>query len=118
MNGLTATNAYLAAYPRSGYEAARRSASDLLTRTDVQNEIARIRATAALLPGSAVLTLAEKRNALASFVRAANGMSESGDIVKTRDKLAAIALDNDLAGEGSEAKGNAGIAGLLTKLRK
>lgn len=40
MESLNATRAYMKVYPKTGYEAARRSASDLLTKPDIKAEIA------------------------------------------------------------------------------
>lgn len=68
---------------------------------------------------AAVLTIVEKRKFLARVVRAKlkeepaesdlwQEVEITGDKVKKKmpDKLRAIALDNDLAGDGSEAKAN------------
>lgn len=68
---------------------------------------------------TAVLTIVEKRRFLARVVRAKlkeepaesdlwQEVEITGDKVKKKmpDKLRAIALDNDLAGDGSEAKAN------------
>lgn len=115
--GLNATQAYIGAYPKSSVEAARRSASDLLTNPDVQAEIERMRKKAEERAGSAVLTLAEKRMKLAAIVRQEKPEIDGCELSVT-DKLKAIALDNDLAGEGSEAKGNEGLAALIARLRK
>jgi hypothetical protein len=60
--------------------------------------------------GETVLSLKEKREFLAGVVRLNKD--------KTQDKLAAIRLDNDLAGEGSEAKGMGALAALLGRVRK
>ena len=106
VSGLNATQAYLAAYPNSSEEGARRSASVLLTKLDVSAEIERMRRKAEERAGSAVLTLAEKRAKLAAIVR------------QDKPVIKAIALDNDLAGEGSEAKGNEGLSALIARLRK
>lgn len=95
--GLNQTVAYLAAYPKASDETARRAASVLMTKHDIITEIARIRASAALLPGSAVLTLADKRNGLAAIFRS-NG-EHLGSEVKTSDRLRALELDAKLAGE-------------------
>lgn len=71
---------------------------------------------------SALLTVSEKRAFLASVVRASVATTEDGsplwqeieitpDKVKRKmpDKLRAIALDNDLAGDGSEAAAAAAL---------
>jgi phage terminase small subunit len=142
VSGLNATRAYCAAYPESSEEAARRSASDLLTKPDIRGEIAELREKAEGMAGSAVLTLAEKRKWLARLLRAnvttlltdvdgdlLAGMdaeqkrgegNENIEIVKLRicDKIAAIKLDNDLAGEGEEAKANDALTALLGRIRK
>ena len=105
----------------------------MFAKSAIQAEIARIRAKAELLSGGAVLTLVEKRKFVARLLRSNLSTfdaevdgdllqevsdTEFGKKIKLCGKMEAIKLDNDLAGEGSEAKGNAGIAGLLTKLRK
>ncbi len=131
VRGDNATGAYRAAYPRSTAAAARRSASDLLTKPDIQKEIQRLRDKADKKAGSAVLSLIEKRTFLARLVRGRVGKlppdsdlwnsiktTEMGTEYRLPDKLAAIKLDNDLAGEGSEAGANDGLAELLTRIRK
>jgi hypothetical protein len=55
-----------------------------------------------------VLTLIEKRQITAQIAR-------TGE--KDSDRLKAIQVDNDLAGEGSEAKGQGALAALLGRLR-
>lgn len=125
------TAAYRAAYPKSSAESARRSASELLTKPDIIAELARIRAVAESLPGSAPLTLAEKRNFIAGLVRAAPALlppdsnlwqsvkvTEQGTEYRLPDKLAAIKLDNDLAGEGSESEANDALTALLGRVSK
>lgn len=112
------TAAYLGAYPKSSRRAAETSASDLLRKPEIVAEIARIRQKAEEKAGSAVLTLAEKRKTLAGIVRAARGRSADGDEVKVSDKISAIKLDNDLAGEGSEAGANDALGELLKRVRK
>lgn len=129
--GLNATDAYVAAYPKSSKAAARRSASDLLTNPDIASEIARLRDEAARQPGYCVLTVAQKRDFLYRLVTAKvselpadsdlwNSIktTEHGVEYKLPDKLKAIETDNDLAGEGSEARGNEGLAALIARLRK
>lgn len=111
------TSAYLSAYPKSTEAAAGVSAHRLLKSAKILAEIARIRRKAEEKAGSAILTLAEKRSKLAGVVRAANGQLD-GSEVRISDKLAAIKLDNDLAGEGSEAGANDALGELLAKLRK
>ena len=117
VSALNATDAYCAAYPNSSRAAAGRSASDLLKFPEITAEIARLRKAAESVAGSAVLTLAEKRSKLAGIVRERSGEHDACT-VSLGDKLKAIALDNDLAGDGSEAKGNEGLAALIARLRK
>ncbi|WP_397382822.1 terminase small subunit [Prosthecobacter sp.] len=144
--GLNQTEAYLEAYPNSSAEAARRSASDLLTKPDIQAEISRMRKAAEDKAGSAVMTLAEKRMFLARVVRTPVGeVDPTSDLcqeyhrtrqmvgrgedaeewetekIKTASKLEAIKIDNDLSGDGAEAEGNkalGGLAALILRLRK
>jgi len=81
-----------------------------------------------------ILTMLEKREFLARVVRTPVGeVTEMSDLcqekdetfgdnpklkIKMPDKLRAIALDNDLAGEGSEAKGQDAMVALLGRLRQ
>jgi hypothetical protein len=129
--GLNATEAYCEAYPKSTKAAARRSASDLLTNPDIAREIENIRKAASEVPGSAKLTIAEKRDFIARLVKAkVSEISASSDLwqsvkqnefgieYKLPGKLEAIKLDNDLAGEGSEATAADALAGLLGRIRK
>lgn len=136
VRGLNATQAYLRAYPKCSEEAARRNGSRLLTKADVEAEIARMRRKAEEKSGSAVLTLAEKRKFLARVVRADLAAGDiDGDLLQSVDferrqdgreiekqrvcdKLGAIKLDNDMAGEGSEAEANGALAALMGRIRK
>lgn len=81
-----------------------------------------------------VLTMLEKRQFLARVVRmkgAAIDEEDDGDLINgvrydkqgrrmlvLPDKIAAVKLDNDLAGDGSEAKGHDAMAELIARLRK
>lgn len=127
------TAAYRAAYPKSSLKAAESGASRMLRRDKVKAEIQRIRDKAQEKAGSAVLTIAEKRMFLARAKRlnlSEFDLSEHGDLVQSIepgehgtkyrfvDKLAAIKLDNDLAGEGSEAGANDALQALLGRIRK
>ena len=127
--GLNGTEAYLAAYPRSTRRAAEPGASRLLRNAKVKAEIAKLRAEAAKVAGSAVLTLAEKRIFLAQVVRACVATlphdsplwvsvkkGKDGTEYRLPDKIAAIKLDNDLAGEGSEAGANDALGELLGRV--
>lgn len=102
-----------------------------MTFADVKQEIARLRDEASRQPGYCVLTVAQKRDFLYRLVTAkVSELSADSDLwnsIKTTehgveyklpDKLKAIETDNDLAGEGSEAKGNEGLAALIARLRK
>lgn len=129
--GMTATEAYRAAYPKASADTARKNAARLKANEGVKSEVSRLRAAAQEKAGSAVLTLVEKRSFLARLVRAeiAN-LAESSDLFvsikrgkdgtefKLGDKLRAIELDNDLAGEGSEAEGQDALAKLLERVMK
>lgn len=133
VSGLNHGDAYAAAYPSAKRNSAAANATRLLKKDEIQAEIARIRAAAEREAGSAVLTLAEKRKFMARLVRtnlSLLDMEKDGDLlqeisdtehgkkVKLASKLDAVKLDNDLAGEGSEAKGNEGLAALMVRLRK
>jgi hypothetical protein len=137
--GKTATDAYAIAYPKSSPKASESGASRLLRNDKVKAEIARLRAKADEKAGSAVLTLAEKRSFLKRllFANVAQlDVAEDGDLlagldrvdgsegsvgvlkIRLPDKLAAIKLDNDLAGDGSEAGANDALQGLLERVMK
>lgn len=132
--GMTAAEAYGAAYPKAAPDSARKNAARLAGQAEVKAEVARMRAKADELAGSAVLTLMEKRIFLARIVRANLAELDTGkdgdlltgyeDSPKTgiklriADKLEAIRLDSDLAGEGSEAQADDAISDLIRELRK
>lgn len=113
--GLSATDAYMAAYPAATPANAAKNTSRLTKNDEIMREVERIRAAAALLPGSAFLTIQEKRNFLARVVRSKPSdagpnnpdsivaMSKAGPYYTFPDKLRALAEDNDLAGDGAEA---------------
>ena len=116
-SGLSFVDAYAEAYPDANPGSARRAASRLASNVDIQREVERIRQSAEGVGGQALLTLLEKRMFLARVVRAALStvpegsdlwqeikVTEQGVSRKLPDKLRAIALDNDLAGEGAEAE--------------
>ena len=126
-----AAAAYRAAYPKSSGNAANTSASRLLKNADIQAEVSRIRNAASGIVGMAVLSIAEKRDFIARLVRARVGelrsdsdlwqsikTTEAGTEYRLPDKLRAIQADNDLAGVGSTAAGNEGLAALIGRLRK
>jgi hypothetical protein len=96
----------------------------------VKVEIVRLRAAADQTAGSAVLDCAEKRRFLARLIRVnLSALDEvlDGDLLqvceldkgKLRmrlfDKIHAIELDNDLAGEGTQAEAKDRLAGLLAR---
>jgi hypothetical protein len=129
--GLNLTDAYVAAYPRAERHSATPLASRLRRQPGVQAEIARIRKAAEDVPGSAILTLAEKRDFLARLVRAKvetlpadsdlwNSIKHMkyGTEYKLPNKLSAIILDNDLAGDGSDANAADALAELLGRVRR
>ena len=126
-----AAAAYRAAYPKSSGAAANTSASRLLKNADIQAEVSRIRNAATGVVGMAVLSIAEKRDFIARLVRARVGelrgdsdlwqsikATEAGTEYRLPDKLAAIKADNDLSGQGAEARGNEGLAALIARIRK
>lgn len=130
VSGLNGTDAYAAAYPKASRDAARSGAPVLLAKPSIQRAVTALRARAAELAGGAVLTLAEKRIRLARYVRGqpkdAKRDNEDCELMMTKagpryvfpSKLAAIKLDNDLAGEGSEAGADNALTELLTRIRK
>jgi phage terminase small subunit len=100
--GLNQTEAYRAAYPRASYDTARNKAAQLVAKGCIQAEIERLREKADAAAGSAVLTLAEKRAALAAIVRAKDGVTAGGIEVRAGDVVRAIALDSELAPSASD----------------
>ena len=107
----------MTAYVAAGYsqKAAHQNATGLRANAGIMARVAWIQRQAAK---SAVLTIEEKRLFIARVLRTPIGeidetsdlaqgvkySDEGGKEIKMPDKLRAIAIDNDLAGEGSEAK--------------
>ena len=100
-NGL---EAYRAAHPGAAYNTAVGAAPKVFKRPEIQAEIARLRALEQQKPGSATMTLIEKRKFLARIVRARIALlpedsdlwqsvkrSMRGKIFRLPDKLLAIA---------------------------
>ena len=127
--GLSQTDAYRAAFPKCKPTSVEANAFRLMANDGVVMEIERLRAEAARLPGSAVLTIAEKRDFIARVVRCKVGeephdsdlwssvkVGPQGAEYRLPDKLAAIKADNDLAGDGSEAEGSDALAEFLRTL--
>lgn len=125
--GETATNACLAAYGIKSPTNARTSAARLLKKAEIIAEIERQRKLAEGMAGSSVLTLLEKRQWIARLIRADLAKGDvPGDLwagcdtettakgvvvrkIRLPDKIAAIKIDNDLAGVGVEAEANQAI---------
>ena len=114
--GLTATAAYLAAYPSATRDTARKNAGRLKANEGVTAEVQRLRSQAAQLPGSPLLSIREKREYLARLVRAQVLLApdnsdlwqeitqtEQGTKRKLGDKLKALMIDNEMAGESNES---------------
>ena len=129
--GVSATRAYMSAYPNAGYATANTTACKILARPEVRAEIARLRAQAQTMAGSAVMTLIEKRSFLARVVRAQIALlpedsdlwqsvshTHCGSIYRLPDKLQAIVEDTRLAGLDTEAAGYDSLAQWLATLRK
>jgi len=129
--GVSATRAYMAAYPNASYGTASTSAYKLLQRPGVQAEILRLRVQAQQAAGSAVMTLIEKRSFLARVVRAQIALlphdsdlwqsvhhSSHGTFYRLPDKIEAIIADNDLSADGAEVAGQDSLTQLLISLRK
>lgn len=121
-------NAAGKAYELAGYKRDDASACRLSRNAKVQARIEWLKRQAAAVD---VLTIAEKRQFLARLVRCKpaeeppesdlwNGIedTEQGRRYKLPDKLRAIALDNDLAGDGAEAGGQKALGELVKRLRK
>lgn len=116
------------AYEAAGYKRDDGCASRLLRNAKVAARVDWLKRQAAAVD---VLTIAEKRQFLARLVRCKpavephdsdlwNGVEAVDGVIKYKlpDKLRAIALDNDLAGEGAEASGQKALAELVKRLRK
>ncbi len=130
VSGLTPAEAWKKAHPRvKSAAAARAAAKRALGDAEVCAEIQRLRDLAASQAGGAVLTLVEKRKFLARLVRAQiASLPEDSDLFvsitrgrkgteyRLGDKLAAIKLDNNLAGDGSEAEKEDALGGLLRRV--
>lgn len=117
-----------AAYVLAGYKESPASATRLSKKVNVESRVAWLQGQAAT---DTVLSIREKREFLARVMRTPIGeVNRTSDLCqeftdtpdstkyKMPDKLGAIRLDNDLAGEGSEAKGAGALALLLGRLRK
>jgi hypothetical protein len=124
--GKSATEAYCAAYPRATSESARKHAARLKAQADVREEIERMRKLAEEKAGAAIMQLFEKRKFLARVVRARVGsLGENSDLLqsirrgknivewKLPDKIAAIQLDNKMAGQGEADGADDSIAKLI-----
>jgi hypothetical protein len=118
VRGLSPTKAYCEAYPRSAHKSAMANAYRLLKADAVKAEIERLKGAAAKLAGSEAMTREEKQRFLARLVHAnlaTLNAALDGDLLQSyevdkgklrlrlADKLHAIAVDNDLAGEGTQA---------------
>lgn len=117
--GDNATVAYASAYPKSSKAAARTSASDLLINPDIKTEIQRLRDKADEKAGSAVLTLARKRELLALMAEGEEPTREEAlpeGRKRVYDRAKAIELDAKLAGEFAEDKNKAAEVDALTSL--
>jgi hypothetical protein len=110
--GMSATRAYSAAYPNASHGTAASNAYNLLRRPGVDAEILRLRTLAQQAPGSAVMTLFEKRSFLARVVRSQIALlpresdlwervwdSRGGTFYRLPDKIEAIKLDNKLSAD-------------------
>jgi phage terminase small subunit len=128
--GASATDAYR----RAGYRAKDADVTGPRLLGDVGNGIAaRVDWIKLQAASDTVLTIREKREFLASVVRTPIGEIDEGSPLcqsvkigsegereyKMPCKIRSILADNDLAGEGSEAKANEAVAeSLAAKLRK
>jgi phage terminase small subunit len=132
VRGLSVTEAYGQAYPRSTRRSACRSGCQLLKDGEVIAEIARLRAAAAKIAGPRLLQTPEKRVFLARHVRA-NPVNldpvRDGDLLQVfevdkegnldwqlGDKLHAIKVDNDLARESAPADENDELAAMIKRI--
>ena len=113
----------------AGYtkERARKTASEFGTNRDISDRVEWLQRQAAK---GTVLSIQEKREYLALVVRTplakvdensvlcqSAKYTEDGIEIKMADKLKAISLDNDLAGEGAEAKAMGAAADALAVIK-
>lgn len=116
------------AYGAAGYKRDDAAASRLSRNIKVKARVVWLKRQAA---ASDVLSIIEKRRFIARLVRCKpavephysdlwNGVEAVDGVIKYKlpDKMRAIALDNDLAGEGAEASGNKALGELVKRLRK
>jgi len=116
------------AYGVAGYKRDDAAASRLSRNVKVKARVTWLKRQAA---ASDVLTIAEKRRFLARVMRCKaavephdsdlwNGVEAVDGVIRYKlpDKMRAIALDNDLAGEGAEAGGQKALGELVKRLRK
>lgn len=128
--GMKAFDAHAAAYPEAKGNAGRKYAYELLAKSEIEAEIARMRALAQEKAGESVMSVMEKRLFLARIVRAqVTLLPEDSDLWQSikytkywtgyemPNKLAAIVVDNDLASDGADALVDDSLAQLLTSLR-
>ncbi len=132
---MSAAAAYRKGYPAADRATAETKGPALARKGLVRVRIAWLRSEASkrlkTRAEAVVMTIAEKREFLAKVVRTPAGKvakgsqlcqewseGEHGVKLKMPDKLAAIRLDNDLAGDGSEAKGMTALGSLIGRLRK
>jgi len=120
--GDTPPKAYRKAYPKATAVTANGRGSKLAKKEHIKAEVTRLRQRIQEKAGGLVMTEVEKRLFLAAVVRTpiddidgksplcqSVKTSEGGIEYKMPDKLKAIALDNDLAGDGNLAGANAAI---------
>lgn len=119
VRGLTATDAYAAAYPKSSPANANKNAPRLVRNAEIRAEVERLRAKSDEIAGSAVMDRAEILMFLTRIVRARVALlpadsdlwesvkhSKFGTEYRLPDKLGAIGRWADLQSEGSEASAN------------
>jgi hypothetical protein len=131
VRGLSATEAYHEAYPRAAHLSAQDRSHRLMQLDAVKLEIRRLRTAADQLPDSAVLDCAKKRRFLARVLRASLPALDpvlDGDLLqvcetengKRRlrlfDKIRAIELDNDLAGESAQAEALDEVGAMIRRI--
>lgn len=128
--GDTPPKAYKAAYPKASAVSVDSLSSKLTKNLKVKEEIVRLRHRIQESAGGTVLSEIEKRQFLADVVRTPVGkidkdhplcqsykVAADGTVkIKTVDKIRALIVDNDLAGQGAQAGADKAIMSLADRV--
>lgn len=125
--GDTPPKAYKAAYPKASASSANSLGSQLFKNVNIKAEVQRLRL--AVHKKGLFLEMEEKRQFLADAVRTPAGkihkdhplcqsykITADGIEIKTVDKIRALIVDNDLAGQGAQAGADKAIMSLADRV--